>query len=210
MARPRKAEAGADMPPSNVTNDTIREYVRELMTAQRGIDEATGRKRAILKRAKAAGCNLDGLSTAAAAKRQDPAEVIERERQRVRYLAAVDITVFTTQAELFHDAPISGDTDESKREMDEFHIEDAGYAAGKDGASHTLCPYHVGSEKQALWMRGYHRGQQVIAAKMKVAEEGFGPEDDEEAAEEEAAEEPAPPPPVQRGRGRPRSRGTAH
>ena len=60
---------------SNISDEVIASYAIEADRAQRDIDEATGRKRSVLKRAKSDGIKTRLLLAAIKMKRQDPDEV---------------------------------------------------------------------------------------------------------------------------------------
>lgn len=149
--------------PSNVANETILQFVREASATKREIEEASGRHRAVMKRAKAAGLNPKVIALAIGAKKQDPAVVLSEVRETVRTLNLVGIEM--TQGSLFGGwAPQV--TEKAAQEFDRFTADDRGYEAGKAGQDRGGNPFTPGSPFHQDWDSGWVRGQAAIAERM--------------------------------------------
>lgn len=149
--------------PSNVPNETWLQFVREASATKREIEEASGRHRSVMKRAKAAGCNPKIIALAIASKRQDPAIVSNEIRDTVRVLNLVGVTM--TQTDLF--AGWSPEvTEKAAMEHDHFTADERGYDAGKAGQDRDGNPFEPGSPFHVAWDAGWLKGQAAIAAAM--------------------------------------------
>lgn len=151
--------------PGNVSNEVIAGFAIEADRAQRAIDEASGKKRAILKRAKAAGVDCDALLAALRAKKRDPDEVRIALRNALRYSGILAPGAKLTQDDLFglDERPLNNKV---RGEMGAWDADQAGYEAGKAGGQLDDSPYPAGSEAQAHYHTGWSRGQAVIAERM--------------------------------------------
>lgn len=153
-------------PPSNVSNEAIAQFAIEAGTAQREIDEATGRKRAVLKRAKAAGVDTKALLAALALKRRDPDDVLTEQRNIIRYAGIIAPHLPMSQAELFEGLDQRPLADKAARQMQEWDADERGYAAGLNGGSMDDCPAAPGTPVYVRFHAGFMRGQAVIAERM--------------------------------------------
>lgn len=152
-----------NIPSSNVANETWLEFIREASATKRGIEEASGRHRAVLKRAKAAGCNPAIIAAAIAAKRKDHAVVMGEVRDSVRVFNLVGITI--AQTDLFGGwAPEV--TEKAAADHDMFTAEERGYDAGKAGQDRHGNPFTAGSPFFQEWDSGWVKGQAAIAERM--------------------------------------------
>jgi ribosome modulation factor len=147
--------------PQNVSNETWLEFVREATASKRQIEEATGRHRAIMKRAQSAGCNPKILALAIQSKRKDPVVVVSEIRDTVRVLNLVNVTM--TQQDLFggwEPAVNAG----AKAVQELFDAEERGYKDGKNGVAADENPYTLGTEASQAWGRGWSNGKDAAAA----------------------------------------------
>ena len=152
---------------SNVSNEVIAGYAVEADRAQRDIDEATGRKRSVLKRAKAEGVKTRVLLAAIKMKRQDPDEVALEMRDSIRYVNIITPGVRLTQAELFTGEDATRPLNvKVQAEVQAWQAEAGGYADGKQGGHLNDSPHQVGTEARVHYERGWLRGQAVIANEM--------------------------------------------
>ena len=190
---------------SNVPNETWLQFIREAGATKRDIEEASGRHRSVMKRAKAAGCNPKILALAIAAKRQDSAVVLSEVRDTVRVLNLVGVEM--TQVDLFG----SWTPEVSEKEADAFDqhtAEDFGYRSGKAGQDRAANPNEPGTPFHVAWDAGWIRGQAVIAEQM-------GPDKKQVTARKErpartAATGSAPKAATKRGKGKGGGRAAAH
>lgn len=149
--------------PTNVPNETWLEFIREASATKRSIEEATGRHRAVMKRAKAAGCNPAIIASAIAAKRKDAAIVLSEVRDTVRVFNLVGIPL--EQHDLFGSwSPLV--TDKAAEAHDRFTADERGYDAGKAGQDRAGNPFTPGSPFHADWDAGWIKGQAAIAERM--------------------------------------------
>lgn len=138
---------------------------QELLEAQREIDKATGRKRAILKRAKNSGADLDALALLNRLAKLDD-DVREGLIGNLQKYSSWQGTTIWTQADLPLDAVASAPAAEDKEKWDDARTYDSGYHAGADGANRDANPFEAGSSKYERWDVGYLDGQESIADKM--------------------------------------------
>lgn len=170
------AERIDNTPKSNLSPNTFLELFRELGIAQREIDAATGRKRAILKRAKAAGIDLDALALMQRLAKLETDEAAMRLRNLARYSAWANMPI-GTQADLFGATDDQRPTEKAQAEHNEWQADDAGYQAGKAGDSIDNNPHPAGTPFYDRWRQGWHKGQEVLAHKLaaNAAEEDDKP-----------------------------------
>jgi hypothetical protein len=159
------------LPSSNVTDDTILEHARAVMASKRALEEASGRHRNTLKRAKDAGVTTSTLNRVIAEHREDPAVVWARQREEVRYRR---LLIAADPEQLSLDVQEPAPTEKSRGEFREFEIEDRGYCDGKAGISPETSGYDPGTNFHAVYMRGWQRGQAYIAEQMKPGGEKVG------------------------------------
>lgn len=188
--------------PTNVPNETWLQFVREASATKREIDEASGRHRSVMKRAKAAGCNPKVIALAITSKKQDPAVVASEIRDTVRVMNLVGVEL--TPGNLFGTWEPSV-TEKAAEEFDLHTSEERGYAAGKGGQDRAGNPFEAGSPFHQSWDNGWIRGQKFIADSM-------GPDKVQANASRKRPErtpeaKTAPKAATKRGRGRPRKDG---
>jgi ribosome modulation factor len=147
--------------PANVSNETWLEFVREATATKRAIEEATGRHRSVMKRAKAAGCSPAILALAIQSKRKDPAVMVSEIRDTVRVLNLVNVKM--TQADLFGGWEPQVNAGAAAVQA-LFDAEERGYAAGKAGAAAGDNPYQLGTEAAQCWGKGWSAGKDAAAA----------------------------------------------
>lgn len=142
---------------NGMTPNDLLGVVQELVSAQREIDEATGRKRAILKRAKGMGANLKALA-AIQQMRKDPDEAALYIKDLARYSAWMKLPIFT-QADIFSEA---GPDDEATHKYDLQRAFDEGYHFGADKGDIEGSPYPAGNEFHVKWIEGYRAGEATL------------------------------------------------
>jgi hypothetical protein len=188
--------------PTNVSNETWLQFVREAAATRREIEEATGRHRAVMKRAKAAGCNPKVIAAAITAKKQDPAVIVSEVRDSVRVLNLVGIeldsgSIFGSwQPEI---------TQKAAEEFDLHVAEERGYGAGKGGGDRDANPYEPGSPFHAAYDKGWIAGQRAIAEQMGPDKKPVAASRARPARTEAGKDAPAAA--TKRPRGRPRKDG---
>ncbi len=153
---------------SNLTPNTFLGLYREIATAQREIEAATGRKRAILKRAKGAGVDLDALALMQRLANLEPEDAEMRLRNLVRYSHWADMQI-GAQADLFGATDDQHPNDKARGEHLEFQADDAGYRAGYAGDAIDTNPHQAGTPVFDRWRQGWHNGQAALVAKMAAA-----------------------------------------
>lgn len=155
---------------SNVTPETVQSFTRELVISKRELEEAQGRHRAILKRAKASGINNKAMTEHLANRKLDSDEVTRHYRD-VFYYGAVNGAPYAQQQDMF---PTSGMdlhvTEGAEAEHQEFEAGEAGYLAGRAGKPVTDCPFPVTSPLSQVWSRRWHDGQASLAAELGPGE----------------------------------------
>ena len=151
---------------SNVTNEAIAQFAIEADQAQREIDEASGRKRAVLKRAKGAGVNTKALLTALGMKRDDEERVRLDMRDTIRYAHIVAPAVKMSQDDLFGGFETRALKPKVQAQVQAWEAEQEGYTAGLNGGDRSDSRFPEGSPGSAQFFKGFLRGQSVIAARM--------------------------------------------
>lgn len=151
---------------SNVSNEVIASFALEADRAQREIDEASGRKRSVLKRAKAAGVNTKALLEALRMKRDDEDRAKLDMRDTIRYTGVIAPSVKLTQTDLFDSLDTRPLNDRMQAQVLEWEAEQNGYAVGLNGGGREECPFDATTPNCLAWYRGWERGQRVIAERM--------------------------------------------
>lgn len=153
-------------PSSNVSNEVIASYDVELSRAQRDIDEANGRKRAILARAKKSGIKTKTLLAAQRLRQNDNGTANMEMRDLLRYVRIVAPGIDFTQGSLFDgldDRPLNT---KAQGAVLDWQAEQEGYVAGLNGGALDDSPFPEGSEAHMHYHTGFSRGQRVIAERM--------------------------------------------
>ena len=184
--RPRKsdAEGGAskprNVPPSNVTDDTIRESVNRIIDLQSVADaahkswkEADGAVKQSKKAAKALGVDIDAVGDYLKLRKQELPDVDRRHKNLARICVVMGLP---TQYLLFGDASVASQVDATKIAEgqagadvgipsvgDLADAEAAGEAAGKAGKFAHENPHERESPKGIRWNKGWEEGQRSIA-----------------------------------------------
>lgn len=149
---------------SGISNDEELVHARAIQRFAREKDSATGRYRAAVKAAKSAGCNVEKLLAAIAAKRQEPDEVVMGLRDFVHYSQLLGIPGIAPDAIFARDIRIS---DKTQSEEDAFEAEQRGYKAGRHGEKATENPFQAGTELHVVWHEWWLKGQEAIAMEME-------------------------------------------
>lgn len=172
-------------PPSNVTDDTIREKIgaavelhRELEATQAAMKEAQGRYRAGLKACKSCGIAPDDVTWYIKTKKRDVADVDSETRSRNRIAQLMGLPL-GGQLGLFDD----GSTVAAKVDAQQIaeksagalgivsigdlaDAENAGEAASQAGKFSTDNPHEDGSPLGIRWKQGWLKDQEAKAQKM--------------------------------------------
>lgn len=173
-AAKRRGRPRNPAPPTNVTDETIREHCQkaarhfgELQTAREGVSVAMGTYRAALKEAKKAGVPTQAIIWYLAARSRDPEEIDRETRERNR-IAKVMALPIGHQLGLFDD----GETVAHKVDQDKLKAQAAGrlpddaysegVLAGKDGKPITVNPYPLDSAAFDQFEKGWGEGQASI------------------------------------------------
>lgn len=170
-AAKRRGRPRNPAPPTNVTDETIREHCQkaarhfgELQTAREGVSVAMGTYRAALKEAKKAGVPTQAIIWYLAARSRDPEEIDRETRERNR-IARVMALPIGTQLGLFEDgSTVAGAVDQAKldavaageRQPDDAYSE--GKIAGADGKPLSANPYPAESAAFDEFERGWGDG----------------------------------------------------
>lgn len=150
---------------SNTSNEVIVGFALEVARAKRDKDEATGRERAILKRAKAAGVDNEQMLQALQMRKVDAEDVVKKMQTQIRYLNIIHGGVTLTQADLFgvEQRPLNK---KATGAVQAWEAEERGYDCGLNGGGIEDAVYAPGTEAHANFARGFERGQTVIAERM--------------------------------------------
>lgn len=162
---PKGLKSVSRKPGSNALSpDEKAEWMREYRKQKRECESANGVLRNILKRAKAAGMNPKEMTAAVQATKIDPEEVAANLRERVEYMAILNINI---PENLFADLDTQV-TEKTRREDDLWDAEDKGYRAGRNGVPIGDNPYDQTNQSElfAAWARDWNKGQASIAHEM--------------------------------------------
>lgn len=151
---------------SNVSAELVAAYGIEVGKARRELDEASGRHRAVLKRAKAAGVDTKTLIEVLGMKRQDEDAVRLDMRTRLRYAAILAPGIPLKQSDLFDNLPSKPLNQKAAGAQLEWEAEQKGYDTGLNGGGLEDAVYAKGTPAFVAFARGYERGQAVIAERM--------------------------------------------
>jgi ribosome modulation factor len=150
-------------PASNtLTPNDLLQIQTELRAAQRAIDAATGSKRAILKRAKGMGADLQALALLQRFARMDEDEAQALAKTFIKYATWAELGAWS-QAEMFAAIPADGPTEKAREQHDVARAYDDGYHTGKDAGDIDANPHAHGSEHHQQWVVGWHAGQATNA-----------------------------------------------
>jgi ribosome modulation factor len=147
----------------SLSNDEKLQWARDIRRSQRERDEATGRHRALLKRAKSEGIDLDAMKRAIKALRIEPDEVVTSTRNEIHYMQLLGIGGITSDSIFVGDIEI---TERTQQEEDLWEADDRGYRAGRNGTRSDECPYDGGTEAHAVWTKSWRKGQASMAVEM--------------------------------------------
>lgn len=181
--RKRKISA----PPSNVTDETIREYCGKALAEKTNLEakefeakSAKGAYRAVLKAAKSVGIDPDHIRWWLDARKQDVKEIDRATTWRNRVARIMGLPI-GTQLGLFDDGlTVAAAVDADKIEAAQSGIitpsmlaaaEDAGVLAGKAGKGADQGPYNDPAAPVAIrWEKGRQLGQAELAGRFEPAE----------------------------------------
>jgi uncharacterized protein (UPF0335 family) len=147
-------------PDSNVTDETIRKWMRDASEARTKLDEANGIYRATLKAAKADGVSTKMLIKCMEERKQDQDELLLEQQTQQRYRQLFNIP--TIQLEMFP-------TTETKEEDEVWAAGELGYASGKRGDDRdSACPFSPGTPHFAHWHERFDLGKAAAAAEADI------------------------------------------
>ena len=158
MADKLNAEDGAN----TISPNEFLAIQTELRAAQREIDAATGRKRAILKRAKSQGADLDAIALLNRFARMDDDEAAGVLRNTIRYASWQEISCWSQQ-EMFGGGGGDAPSEKAKADYSEARAYDDGYHGGKDADPIENNPFPAGGPLHQQWTVGWHDGQAANA-----------------------------------------------
>jgi hypothetical protein len=139
------------------------EWMRQYRSQKRVVDEETGVLRAILKRAKDAGCNTKSIRHACKAATHDSDDVISDLRDTLRCMTILRIGV--TPDALFAGWQVN--LSDGQQQQDEVWVaEDAGFQAGRHGKPLDDTPYPPGTPLAQAYHANWDKGQASIAREL--------------------------------------------
>ena len=183
---------------NTITPDEYLDIAGELAAAQREIEKATGRKRAILKRFKDKGGDNDALSLVQKLSRRDTGDRIQLLSNVKKYASWAAITLWEPGGQMAWslDDNTPQPSGAAVERLNAARAYEAGHASGKAGGDPQGNPFNAGSETFVQWENGYKDGQTYIAEQMgKNARRAAASEDADVGGAEDAG--------VTRKRGRP-------
>jgi hypothetical protein len=164
----------SDTPPgpghNGISPAMFLEFYGQIRKEKRKVDEATAGYRNARKRAETAGVNLKALAFMEKLAKMDDDEAASHLRTSMRYASWADLKI-SQQPDLLEPGDIAV-PEKAMAEHRESIAEDAGYAAGRQGADRSENPYPPGSPFAAKWDQGWGDGQRVIA--MEMGPDGSG------------------------------------
>lgn len=138
------------------------QHFRTVSARKREAAQANSALQLALKKAKAAGVDLDVLRGILASRKLEPAVVEQRTRDLFRYGSWLGMS-FAAQPSLF---PASDDapkpSERAVGEQREWEQEEDGFTAGSAGRAHDDNPNPPGSALHQAWARGHSRGVEFI------------------------------------------------
>jgi hypothetical protein len=193
-----KKQSSEDLMKSNVAPETILSSFLEALEAKRKVEEVQGVYRAVLKRAKSLGVKPALIVEMISAKRADPEEIRLQLRERIRYLALINIP--TQQDDLFGDLDMSPASARAQEQLAEAGVRDHGYMAGKSGTPIEDCPHQAGASSFVLWRAAWVDGQAALAASFVEGSRPASTRKAKNRKSDDADEAAAPAEPKRRGR----------
>lgn len=157
-----RSATAPQMATSGPTQEIWADQIRKATLSRRAVDEANGVHRAVLKAAKASGCNPKIVMQAVQAKKLDESTVIGEIRDYVRALNAHNIDV--TAAVIFTGWQAEPRSAKAQAEADDFGFEEQGYVAGEAGAIAEDNPYKWEEDGFLLWEGGRKKGEAAAAS----------------------------------------------
>lgn len=150
---------------SNLPPHIFLEHYRECVRLKRDVEQAQGRYRSAVKRAKASGVDQAALIQAMSLVKQDTSAVELHFRNVGRYLAWLESPI-GTQGALFGVSDDQRPTEQAAGEHREWAASEAGYEAGKAGSDIAENPFPAGSPHASKWIEGWHSGQAYLAEQL--------------------------------------------
>lgn len=150
----------------NVSNELIASFAMEADLAQRDIDEAASRKRAVLKRASRAGVRTKTLLAALALRKGDPDEALAELRDLLRYTTVLAPGINFSQTSLFDALDTRPLNEAVQAELLIWDADREGWDCGLAGGSPDDATYAPGSPAANAFIVGFHRGERAAAEKL--------------------------------------------
>lgn len=161
--RKRLGRPPADPPPSNVADDTFREFCAKALREKSALDaiktkhsEQNGRYRSVLKDAEKAGVPSKALTTWLANKDVDADILLAEQRAYLRVARLMGMPIGTQLS--FEDAPASDAASTDRGVMQERAYQ-AGLTAGKAAETFDAERYPNDPDCQTRYEQGWHDGQ---------------------------------------------------
>lgn len=155
-------------------SDVYLEHARKTGESALKLTEAQSEHLSRFRKAKASGVNIDAMKQATRYMHMDPHVAGAEIKTMLQYLIYSKAPA-VTQADLFEGVDLSQalgitlPSEKSQAKFSEYQAELAGFEEGKKGGSvdNLNAVYGAGTPNAAAAVRGYQRGQQTIADKMK-------------------------------------------
>lgn len=157
----KRAKTAEKPKPEGLDPKIIAFHASQIDQAKERLNTANGEYRAVVKKAKAAGCKTSVLLEVLREKKQDLDQVNIDLKDKLYYRDILGMPV--DQKYLFGSPKVSAEVREQVTIQD---AEAAGFIAGKSGADRGDNRHPAGSAMFAAWDRGYLKGQEVIAKQM--------------------------------------------
>lgn len=151
----------------NVSNELIASFAMEADLAQRDIDEASSRKRSVLRRASRAGVRTKVLLAALSFRKGDPDDAVAELRDLLRYVNVLAPSINFSQSSLFDALDIRPLNEAAQLEIEGWNAHLAGYDAGVAGEGLDDAPYEPHSAAHDRYHEGYDRGSRIGAERLE-------------------------------------------
>lgn len=145
---------------SNVSDDTIQQFMHEYAMQKRVCEEDNGVLRSILKRAKSAGCNTAQIVAVHQAKKKELDVVVRDVKDQIRYMNLRGIAI--TSEVLFGEYQPTEDEAAAAKASEE-DAENRGYSAGMGGQTSGDNPFVAGTREHVAWGEGQKKGADAQA-----------------------------------------------
>jgi ribosome modulation factor len=164
MAQRLKRGNGSESTVGIVPPEVVLDARREITSSKTALETAQTNHRNTCKRWQNQGVNTKALIEVIQLRRKEPEVVVSHFKDVFRY-GRIEKAEFAMQPDLFvvRDAEVTG---KARAQHEEFEAEEAGYVAGRRGFGQDSAPGVQGEKQNALWLKGWKRGQKHIANQM--------------------------------------------